>query len=198
MKEKLKYTRATGNVAPSVWIIDSNTVYKRYLMTTSYSQANLIAFYDSWREGSLTPQAVTESLPNYTELISSSESVAILPIVRSNFFSRCTGDDDDVVVVFTNTNIDYNNIVMMYFLEVAKYYSSRAPRMQFYSINLSLNELPELDIGEDSRLPAIRIYTKRNAKSSPYDFHADINNYVESVSNIKTFIEFYKFHDLIN
>lgn len=193
MKDKLRYTRAVGNVLPSVWIIDSTIVFKRFLSTYSYSQSNIIKFYDEWRRGTAVPQAATDVLPNYTELVSRADSVTILPIVRSNFFSRCTGDEDDVIVVFINNNIDYNNIVMMYILEVAKYYSSIAPRMQFYSINLSLNDLPEFDIGEDSRLPAIRIFTKRNAKSTPFDFHADVSNYIESVANIKSFIEKYRF-----
>jgi hypothetical protein len=199
MKKKLRYTRTTGVVTPTIFIIDSRTIFKRFLMTTTYNTANVLAFYDSWVEGTLTPEASSEALPNYTELISNVDTVtgSILPIVRSNFDSRTKGDEDDVIVIFINDHIDYNNVVMMYFLEVAKYYSSRAPKMQFYKINLSKNDLPQLDIEENSRLPAIRIFTKRNSKTVPYDFHEDINNYIESVKNIKLFIEFYKFWPLI-
>lgn len=202
MKKKLRYERPTDNSDPYVFILDSRTIFKRFLMTVpiSYTTTDVIQFYDDWREDSLTPEAISEALPNYTELINNINTLtgSILPIVRNNFTSRTQGDEDDIVVIFINNNIDYNNIMMMYFLEVAKYYSSRAPRMQFYKINMSLNDLPEFDIGENSRLPAIKIWTKRNNKQSPYDFHDDINNYVESVRNIKTFIEFYKFHPLIN
>jgi len=193
-------TKAYTDTSPYVWIIDNSTVFKRFKLSTSVNKANILAFYNSWKANSLTPEAISEALPNYTELISNYDTVlsSILPIVRSNFETRTKGDSDDVVVIFTNNNIDYSNTLMLYFLEVAKYYSSRAPRMQFYQINMSLNELPDLNIEENSRLPAIKIYTKRNNKITPYDFHDDINNYVDSVANYKLFLEKFKFHPLIN
>lgn len=174
-------------------------------MTTSYSITNISTFYSNFLSGSLSPEASSESLPNYTELISNIDSLngAVLPIVRSNFFARTIGTtnnpvSDDVVVIFINDNIDFNNTIMLYFLEVAKYYSSRAPKMQFYKINMSLNDLPELNIDENSRLPAIKLYSNKNAKAKPYDFHDDIANYVDSVDNYKSFLEKYKFNPLVN
>lgn len=169
-------------------------------MSTVYTSDNIVAFYTSWVNGSLIPLANSQALPNYTELISNIDTLhgSVLPIVRSNFNSRTKIDDDDVVVIFINNNIDFNNTIMLYFLEVAKYYSSRAPRMQFYKINMSLNDLPDLNIDDNSNLPAIKLYSIRNKKTAPYDFHDDIANYVDSVANYKAFIEKYKFHPLIN
>ena len=169
-------------------------------MSTVYTSDNIVAFYNSWSNGTLTPLASSQALPNYTELVSNIDTLngSVLPIVRSNYNSRTKIDDDDIVVIFINNNIDFNNTIMLYFLEVAKYYSSRAPRMQFYKINMSLNDLPELNIDENSKLPAIKLYSIRNKKTTPYDFHDDIANYVDSVANYKDFIEKYKFNPLIN
>lgn len=193
------------DTTPYVYLIDNSIVFKRYKKTLSTESGtgvitlnNMLSFYNSWRGNSLTPEAVTEALPNYTALIADSTLSIVLPIVRSNYNSRVAGNANDIVVIYINSNIDYSNTILLYFLEVAKYYSSRAPKMQFYSINLSLNELPELNIDDNSYLPAIKIYSKRNNKASPYDFHDDISNYVESVANFKAFIEKYKFHPLIS
>lgn len=187
-------------------MLSSTTIFKRYKKPVSVTDSangilntnEIIDFYNSFLADSLTPEAVSEALPNYTQLISNIGEISgsILPIVRSNFEARTKGNDDDVVVVFINNNINYSNTIMLYMLEVAKFYSSRAPKLQFYSINMSLNELPEYGVEENSYLPAIKLFSRRNNKTKPYDFHDDVSNFVESVSNIKIFIEKYMFNTL--
>lgn len=169
-----------------------------YANTFNVNDVN--TFYTSWLNGSLTPIASSQALPNYTDLIANSNSITgtILPIVRSNFETRCKGDTDDIIVMFINNSIDYNNTIMLYYLEAVNYYAPKAPNMHFYQINMSLNDLPEYNIDENSRLPSMKIFTYRNNKQKPYDFHDDLSNYVDSVANYKLFIEKYKFNPFIN
>lgn len=172
IKKKLKFSRAFTtslnfniytDTTPYVYLIDNSIVFKRYKKTLSTESGtgvlnlnNMLTFFNSWRSNSLTPEAITEPLPNYTALIADSTLSIVLPIVRSNYNSRVAGNANDIVVIYLNSNIDYSNTILLYFLEVAKYYSSRAPKMQFYSINLTLNELPELNIDDNSYLPAVK------------------------------------------
>lgn len=178
---------------PSTWIIDMNlkSGMKRYRMKSEFSPEEAIKFYDDYTKKLLIPELYSE----FEETVYQQSDTYVHRLVGYSFNKSVFNDKYNVVVYFYSSLDDVSNFLYLDVIEQVanrlfdvKYYKENLiQKIQFYKIDLAVNEVEDLDISINNSFPVLRIYSLSKGKLNPVDYDSSGKNHF-NVSNVQKFI----------
>jgi len=124
-----------------VFILDYGTgSLKFYRLDTSINEESIKSFYQYWKDGLLKPLLRSEIIPPF------SESEEVQKIVGRNYLSKVMDLQNDAFVLFYFDGCGETCVKMLQMIESLAAKLSPLRVLKFYRINLSLNDVPGLQI----------------------------------------------------
>lgn len=176
--------RKYDNEYPAVWIADTTKSLRRYKMRKNFSIANILQFYIEWENGVLIPELISEN----EEVIYDTEG-EVRKITSSNFKHNVINNPNEVVVYYYASWDDLSSYIFLDMLEQVikfNYSKDKIANLDFFKIDMLLNELEDFEVDPYGNFPFIKIYGKKEGKDKPIDYLSQYKQFLPE--EVKKFI----------
>ena len=148
---------------PAVWLLDTKTDMKKYIMEGPIEEKNILDFIDGWEKGKLKRHLKTQEEPKENK-------DDIFVVVGKSFQKEVIENDKDVMLVFYAPWCGHCKQLLPKYEEVAKKLKADNPKIMLAKMDATENEIDSVTI---TGFPTIKFYPGNKKNSKPIDFNGE-------------------------
>ena len=148
---------------PAVWILDTRSDMKKYIMQGPIEEKNIAEFIEGWENGKLVRHLKTAEEPK-------ENNGDIFVVVGKTFQKEVIENDKDVMLVFYAPWCGHCKQLLPKYEEAAKKLKAKNPKIVLAKMDATENEIESVTI---TGFPTIKFYPGNKKNSKPIDFNGE-------------------------
>ena len=148
---------------PAVWILDTRSEMKKYIMQGPIEEKNILDFIEGWEKGKHTRHLKTAEEPK-------ENNGDIFVVVGKTFQKEVIENDKDVMLVFYAPWCGHCKQLLPKYEEAAKKLKAKNPKIVLAKMDATENEIESVSI---TGFPTIKFYPGNKKSSKPIDFNGE-------------------------